>query len=222
MRTLAFSVHPDDETLGCGGTLLKHKNEGDELFWVVVTEAKTSGWSKELIQQKAKEVEKVAKAYQMTDVFKLGFPTTQLDTIPQSDLITSLREIIAKIKPETVYMVHSGDVHTDHHAVFSAAFSVFKSFYTQKWGVKQILSFETLSSTEAAPQLVGRVFVPNVYSDITPYLEKKIEIMNLYETEAQKDPMPRGPSAIRALARYRGATVGVEYAEAFMLLRKFF
>jgi LmbE family N-acetylglucosaminyl deacetylase len=89
-----------------------------------------------------------------------------------------------------------------------------------KRGVKRVLCYETLSSTDAAPQRGERVFMPNVYSDITPYLERKIEIMGLYASEIHAEPMPRSPSAIRALARFRGSTVSAEYAEAFTMIRE--
>jgi len=220
MKVLAISAHPDDETLGCGGTLLRHGANGDRLFWIITTQGHEPQWSAEVIARKAREVEQVAEAYEMEQFFKLGFPTVQLDTLPLSDLITAIRDAMAQIEPEVVYLVHDGDVHSDHHAVFTATMSVLKSFYLQKWGVQRILCYETLSSTEAAPPQPQRLFVPTVYRDITPHLERKIKIMDLFKTEAQPDPFPRGPSAIRALARYRGATIGVEYAEAFMLIRE--
>ncbi len=220
MKILTISVHPDDETLGCGGTLLCHQVQGHKLHWLIVTQTCTPQWPEEIVARKATEVENVANAYGMQSMHKLGMPTVRLDTIPQADLIDGVRQVIDQIRPKTVYLIHSGDVHTDHHAVFTATMSVLKSFYMQKLGVQRILCYETLSSTEAAPPQHHRLFVPNVYQNITPYIERKIEIMSLYETEAQSDPFPRGPSAIRALARYRGATVGVDYAEAFMLIRE--
>ncbi len=222
MKILVISPHPDDETLGCGGTLLRHKAEGAELNWIVVTETYAPKWSADLVERKAKEVDDVGKAYGMHKVRKLGFPTIQLGEISLSVLMDKIREAIEEICPETVYLVHAGDVHTDHHAVFTATMSVLKTFYMSKMGVKRILCFETLSSTEAAPALSHRLFIPNMYSDITPYIEDKIAIMGKYETEAQPDPFPRGFSAIRALARYRGASIGVDYAEAFMLIREIF
>jgi len=97
---------------------------------------------------------------------------------------------------------------------------VVKPFYLARLHVHRVLCYEILSSTEAAPPQLGHAFMPNVFIDITPYIERKIEIMALYETGAQLDPLPRGPSALRALARYRGATIGVEYAEAFMLIHE--
>lgn len=219
-RILAIAVHPDDETLGCGGTLLKHAARGDELHWLIVTQAHEPQWPADLIARKAAEVEKVAAAYGIRQFYKLGFPTTQLDTTPQADLINAIRGVVDQVRPETVYLVNRSDVHTDHHAVFLAAMSVLKAFYMGKFGVRRVLAYETLSSTEAAPPLPERVFIPTVYSDITPYIERKIAIMGLFESEAQPELSPRGGSAIRALARYRGATVGLEYAEAFMLIRE--
>lgn len=220
MRVLAISAHPDDETLGCGGTLLKHAAAGDDVAWLIATEAHEPGWTSELIAEKAGEVGRVADAYSMTSVTKLGLPTAQLDSIPFGDLIAGVHDAVAAVTPEVVYVVHRGDVHTDHDVLFRAVMSVLKPFHMASLGVKRVLSFETLSSTDAAAPSLGTAFVPTVFSDISAFLERKIEIMGLFETEAQPDPMPRGPSAIRALARSRGATVGLEYAEAFMLIRE--
>lgn len=220
MNILCISAHPDDETLGCGGTLLRHRSAGDELHWLVVTQAYAPQWSASVIERKAAEVEAVAGAYGMHSVRRIGFPTVRLDTVPQSDLIDGIRSVIQAARPQIVYLIHDGDVHTDHHAVFTATFAVLKSFYMHTCGVRRILSYETLSSTEAAPPQPHRYFAPNVYLDITPFMDRKIEIMEMYTTESQADPLPRGQSAIRALGRYRGATIGVEYAEAFVLIRE--
>jgi N-acetylglucosamine malate deacetylase 1 len=220
MTVLIISVHPDDETLGCGGAILRHAAAGDEIHWVVVTQGYEPRWSAEILAMKAAEVERVAAAYGIKKVIKLGFRTTTLDQVPQNDLIDSLRQAIVEVRPEIVYQIHGGDIHTDHFAVFTASMSVLKPFYMQKLGVRTVLCYETLSSTEAAPALVHRQFMPNVYMDITPHLERKLEIMLMYASELHPDPLPRGSSAIRALARYRGATIAVDYAEAFQLIRE--
>ncbi len=220
MNVLAISAHPDDETLGCGGTLLRHRADGDNLHWTIVTQAHKPKWSQEVIDRKAAEVTAAATAYSMQSVQKLGMPTIRLDTVPLEEIISGLGNVIEKIRPEIVYLPHHGDVHTDHHAVFLGALSVLKAFRMRSLGVKRVLSFETLSSTEAAPPLAPRAFVPNVYMDISQNIDRKIEIMNMFASETQPDPFPRGSSAIRALARFRGATIGVEYAEAFMLVRE--
>ncbi|MDR3400911.1 MAG: PIG-L family deacetylase [Chthoniobacter sp.] len=220
MKVLVISVHPDDETLGCGGTMLKHAAAGDEIFWLIATQAHEPAWDRATIAAKAVEVERVARAYGVSEFQKLGLPSGQLDAQPLSQMIDSIREVVAKVRPAVVYLVHAGDIHTDHYAIFTAAMSVLKPFYMNKQGVHRVLSYETLSSTEAAPAQLHRLFAPNAFNDVSPYLERKIEIMNLYATELHADPLPRGPSAIRALARFRGATIAVEYAEAFMLVRE--
>lgn len=220
MRILVIAVHPDDETLGCGGTLLSHREIGDELHWLVMTAPDPSDFDPAVLEQKKIEVDKVGKAYGMQGIHRLEFPAAALDTIPFSRLLDSIRFVLDKVRPQTVYLIHHGDVHTDHRVGFTAVLSVLKPFYMKDYGVSRILSYETLSSTDAAPNLVGNSFVPLIYRDISLFIERKIEIMKIYESEAQPDPMPRGPSAIRALARLRGATIGVEHAEAFMLVRE--
>lgn len=220
MKVLVISVHPDDETLGCGGAVLRHGARGDELHWLIVTQTYLPTWPEETMARKAEEVKAVASAYGMKSVTKLGLPTARLDVTPQGEIINELRKAIDAVRPEVVYLVHDGDVHTDHHAVFTATMSVLKAFYMKKHGVRRVLSYETLSSTDAAPPQHHRSFIPTVFQDISPYVGRKIEIMDMFETEAQPDPFPRGPSAIRALARYRGAAIAVDYAEAFVLIRE--
>jgi N-acetylglucosamine malate deacetylase 1 len=220
MRVLVISAHPDDETLGCGGSLLRHREAGDEVHWLIATRATSPRWPADLVERKAREVEAVAEAYAVKAVHHLGFPPAALDTIPQSDLITAVGSVAGPIRPELVYVVHPGDAHSDHRALAFAAFSVLKPFHMTRLGVRRALCFETLSSTDAAASVGAAPFCPDVFHDITAHIDRKIEIMRLYGSEAQPDPLPRGPSAIRAHARSRGATVGLEYAEAFMLVRE--
>lgn len=220
MRVLTIAVHPDDETLGCSGTLLRHRTAGDSLYWLVVTQAHEPQWPAERIRQKAAEVQRVAEAYGMEGCFRLGFPTMRLDTVPQADLMGRIREVVAEVKPALVYVVHGGDVHSDHRAAFAATMSVLKPIHMARLGVRRVLCYEVLSSTEAAPVHAPWSFRPNVFVDITAYIDRKVEIMAMYQSEVQPDPLPRGEAAIRALARYRGTTIGVDYAEAFMLVRE--
>jgi LmbE family N-acetylglucosaminyl deacetylase len=220
MKVLALACHPDDETLGCGGTLLKHKAIGDELYWVIVTRTHSPQWPTQVIDQKSREVESVAQAYGMKGVFRLDYPALKLDMIPMTDLIASIRQAVSKIRPDEIYLVNGTDVHSDHQAVFNAAMSAIKPLDMNRLGVKRMLSYETLSSTEAAPPARRPAFQPNIFVDISAHMKAKLGIMKLYETEIQPDPLPRGPAAITALGRFRGATFGVEYAEAFALIRE--
>lgn len=220
MRILVIAPHPDDETLGCGGSLLKHKAKGDSLSWLVATRGHEPQWSAELLARKEAEIRRVREAYGFEQTFRLNFPTIKLDTIPLDQMIVPLREAIMDAHPDLVYLNHWGDVHSDHRVVFEATMSVLKPFYSGQHGVRKVLSYEVLSSTDAMPANPARAFVPNVFTNVTEFLEEKLEIMALYESELQPAPLPRALESLRALARVRGATIGVEYAEAFMLVRE--
>ncbi len=220
MNELVVSVHPDDETLGCGGTILRRVAEGRRVSWAIVTRAHAPAWPDDVIETKSREIEAVAEAYGMASVHRLGFPSTQLDSVPRGELMQALRAVVDEVGPEVVYVTHPGDAHAEHTITFEAVTAVLRAFRMSETGVRRILAYETLSSTDAAPALPDRAFVPQVFVDVTPFLERKLEIMALYASEAQADPLPRGQSAIRALARTRGASVGVEYAEAFVLARE--
>lgn len=219
---LVISAHPDDEALGCAGTILKHQAAGDRVHWLIATGAYPPEWSEEVIERKAEEIEAASRLYQMQSVCHLDLPATRLDSIPLNALISAMQPYFETVAPEIAYVVNPRDVHTDHHAVFTAAWTLMKTFRAAGNGPRRILVFETLSSTDAAPPFDGRTFVPNAFCDITPWMETKLEAVALFTTEAQQEPLPRAASAVRALARFRGATIGVEYAEAFQLLRDVF
>ena len=220
MKVLVISAHPDDETLGCGGTLLRHKACGDSIHWLIMTIPHGVNWTPTTVSAKAKEVEDVSKAYGMESVIRCPFTSTECDVVKHSKIITRLRDEIAAIRPQIIYVVHGGDVHTDHRIVHSALASAVKMFEMRDFGIQKILSYETLSSTEAGMANPATAFVPQVFCDISNYLEEKLVMMSMYKTEEHFEYFPRNGDAIRALARYRGATIGAEYAEAFTLLRE--
>lgn len=219
MKILVIAPHPDDETLGCGGTLLRHAAEGAEIYWLIVTEMNEKlGFSKKKIAARAKEIEKVAKEYGFSEVYEANLPTTQLDVIPKSQLIESISSVVAEIEPATIYLPYRNDVHSDHAAVFDAAVSCAKTFRYPY--VKRILAYETLSETEFSLRPDDGGFKPNVFVDITPFAEKKIAIMRLYAGEMGEFPFPRSEETMMAQMQLRGSTAGVEAAEAFMLLKE--
>jgi LmbE family N-acetylglucosaminyl deacetylase len=219
MKVLAIAPHPDDETLGCGGALLKHRAAGDSVSWLIVTRGHEPQWSAEVLGNKEGEIESVAAAYEFEQVFRFDYPATLMDTVSQAEIIASISGVIAEARPHLVYLNHAGDVHSDHRIVFDSVISAIKPFYSSRHGVKRILSYETLSSTEAAAPDRLRAFLPTVFCDITNFIERKLEIMSLYRSEIQPYPLPRANESIRALARFRGAAIGIEYAEALMLIR---
>ncbi len=214
---LVVSVHPDDETLGCGGTLLKHNEKGDNIFWLILTRANDKITSiANIVDLQKQYVNKVAATYNFQEFKQLSFLTTELDRYPLGGIIIEISKYIDQIKPSVIYFNHYNDVHSDHRVAFDAIYSCTKSFRYPF--ITKILMYETLSETEFAPALPCASFIPNVYVDITDYLDQKIEIMKLYETELMEEPYPRSISSIEALARFRGSRAGVKYAEAFMLL----
>jgi LmbE family N-acetylglucosaminyl deacetylase len=216
-KILAVSVHPDDETLGCGGTLLKHNEKGDKIFWLILTRANDKVTSiPNIVNLQKQYVNKVAATYNFEDFKQLSFLTTELDRYPLGEIIREISNYIDQIEPSVIYFNHCNDVHSDHRVAFDAIYSCTKSFRYPF--ITKILMYETLSETEFAPALPCASFIPNVYVDITDYLDQKIEIMKLYETELMEEPYPRSISSIEALARFRGSRAGVKYAEAFMLL----
>jgi LmbE family N-acetylglucosaminyl deacetylase len=220
MRILAIAPHPDDETLGCGGTLLKHKANGDLVSWLIVTRGHEPQWSNTLLKQKEQEIAEVTMAYGFAHVFRGDLPTIKLDSLPLEEVMGAVSKAVDESKPEVVYLNHWGDVHSDHRVIFEATMSVLKPFNIRRHGVKRVLSYEVQSSTDAMPPNLARAFVPNVFSDVSKHIDRKLEIMGLYKTELQEYPLPRSVDSMRALARYRGSTIGTEFAEAFQLVRE--
>ena len=211
-KVLVIATHPDDETLGCGGTLLKHKAQGDEIYWCIVTSAEEYGDI--FLSKREQEITKVIELYEFDSVYELDIPTTKVDTIELSKLTDMFTKVINDIKPDIVYLPFRGDVHSDHRIVFDIAFSTLKQFRAPS--VKTIYMMEVLSETEFS---VIDTFIPNVFIDISEFIDKKIDIMKIYDSELKEHPFPRSIKNIKALATYRGATSGCEYAESFMLLK---
>ena len=217
-RILAISAHPDDETLGCGGTLLKHADQGDEIHWLIVTAPWEPLFDSQSLVRRQGEIKLVAEAYGMTSTNCLDLPVTKIDALALGEIIEPMRAAIEAVDPDIVYLVHRGDVHSDHRVTFDAAIAVLKPF---RAGARtSIYSYECTSSTNMAPPFPQNAFIPQAFGNISGYLERKLEILSLYETEIFEPPHPRSLDAVRALAQYRGASVSVTAAEAFCVIRE--
>lgn len=214
-KVLVIAVHPDDETLGCGGALLKHKASGDSINWLICT---TIDKDHHDYQDREKQIEKVSKLYSFDSVHNLRLKTMRVDEYSFSTLIEKISRVINEIKPNIVYLPFKSDIHSDHRKIFESAFSCTKSFRYQF--IKKVYMMETLSETEFAPSMQVDCFLPNTYVDISEFIDKKIEIMNVFTSEIDKHPFPRSEKNIRALATFRGASSGCQYAESFMLLKE--
>lgn len=213
-----ISAHPDDEILGAGGTLLKHKKNGDEILWIIVTDViEEQGFSKERVDSRHQEVKEVAKKMGFAKTVQFSFPTMSLSSESLNELIPQISKEFMAFEPEIIYCPNRTDAHSDHRIVFDAVWACTKSFRYPF--VKQVLMFECISETEFAPALTERAFVPNYFVDITGFEDEKDEIMKIYDSEIGEHPFPRSIRNIRALATFRGATAGVKFAEAFQLLK---
>lgn len=220
MKTLVIAPHPDDELLGCGGTLLRRKSESVTLGWVIITKiSEDYGWSTENVRERKNEIEQVRKrlGIQLEHLFQLGFATTRLDTFPMKDLINKVSEVFQSFQPEEVLLPHQGDVHSDHRITFEAVSACTKWFRYPS--VKRVLAYETLSETEFSLD-PSKTFHPNVFVDISDYIEQKLELLRIYGSELREAPFPRSEKAVGALAQFRGCNSGFEYAEGFELLRE--
>ncbi len=218
-KVLIIAPHPDDESLGAGGTLLSHKKNNDELHLLIMTTAyEDQGFSKNWIEKREEEIETIKDIYGLQNIHKFNFKTKELDKYPQDILIQKIASIIEKVKPEILYLPFHSDIHTDHQITFKAAFACTKQFRYPY--IKRVLMYETISETEFALSSPDAVFIPNVFIDITDTFEGKIGALKVYESELGEHPFPRSLKNIKALAIHRGATSGVTYSEAFMLVKE--
>ena len=216
-KVLVVSAHPDDETLGAGGTLLKHKSNGDQLFWLNGTKIDDKNpINLTKSKERKKEIQKVIKLYGIEEFFQLNYISTKLNSLTKLPMIQDISEIFTYVKPEIIYVVNRNDAHSDHRYLCDAVISASKTF--RQPSIKKILMYECISETEFSIPLMENAFLPNYFVDITSFLDKKIEIMKIYSSEMSKPPFPRSVENIKALATFRGSTAGVLAAEAFQSL----
>jgi LmbE family N-acetylglucosaminyl deacetylase len=177
------------------------------------------GWSRERIEQRAIEIEKVREGLGIAPqyLYRLDFPTAQLDQQPMDTLVSRVSEVFRDFEPEEVLLPHPGDAHSDHRVTFDAVSACTKWFRYPR--VRRVLTYETLSETDAGLD-PARVFQPTVFVDVSDYLERKIEMMRVYESEMGEFPFARSERALRALAETRGTQGGFVAAEAFVLLKE--
>mgnify|MGYP002672169823 FL=1 len=216
MNVLVVSPHPDDETLGAGGTILRLKEEGNKIFWLNITGMTKGGiFSEEMQERRKEQLKKIEDFYKFEGTYNLNLPTAQLDSYNTSDAIDKIREVFTKVQPEMLILPDYNDAHSDHKKVFEWCYSCSKVFRFPY--IKKIMTMEIVSETDfGKPE---NPFIPNFYVDITEYLEEKINALNIYDTELGEPPFPRSIEHVKALATVRGAAAGVKYAEAFRMIK---
>lgn len=223
---LVVAAHPDDEILGVGATLAKHSVNGDKVTVVIMAEGATSrdaqrdvdGRDDELsaLQESCKEA---LSALGVSDVSFLGFADNRMDSVAFLDVVKPLEKIIAQVKPDTVYCHHAGDLNIDHQISHRAVLTACRPI-PGTHVPKEILAFETVSSTEWAAASPSQDFKPNYFVDVSDFMKQKMEALRCYESEMRPYPHARSYESVEALSKTRGASCGFEAAEAFMIVRR--
>lgn len=214
MRVIVFAPHNDDEVLGVGGTIAKMTRQGHEVY---ICEATTPADIPDLAVTIKEEALEAHRVLGIKDTIFLDLPVVALKDTPTKIVNACFEKVVSEIKPEIAFIPHKGDMHIDHGEVAKAAMVALRPISNPQ--LKMIFSYETLSESEWNIPSVDNAFCPTFYSDITETIDTKIKAMQCYQSQLMDSPHPRSINAIDALARYRGSTVGKNYAEAFVLVR---
>ena len=223
MRILVIAAHPDDEVLGCGGTIARRAREGDDVYITILGEGITSRYEEReeadpaLVAALHARSREVAQLLGARDLFMESLPDNRFDTVPLLDVVKIIENLIDRLQPQAVYTQHGGDLNIDHQVLYRATLTATRP--TAGSPVQEVYAYEVASSTEWAFQKFEPAFRPSVFVDISATLETKVAAMQRYESEARPFPHPRSPEALRAAARRWGSVVGLQAAEAFELVR---
>ncbi len=214
---LVVAPHPDDETLGCGGALHRHRSNGDAIHWLIVTDM-TEAYTDERRSAREVEIAAVAELYGFASVHRLGLPTSRLDELPLSDIIAKAGRAFENVAPEVVYLPFRDDAHSDHRIAFDATAACCKAFRSP--GLREVYCYEVPSETGFGLAPGTLAFRPTHFVDIADQLEDKLRAMRCYADEMAEFPFPRSETVIRALAALRGSECGRAAAEAFIVIRQ--
>jgi LmbE family N-acetylglucosaminyl deacetylase len=220
-RVAVIVAHPDDEVLGCGGTIRRHILAGDEVWVVILADGETSreGTSGDkAVVERETAAQAAANILGVQHLAVHRFADNRLDAEPLLGIIRVVEQHIREISPETVYTHHAGDLNIDHRRTHEAILTACRPQLNHP--VTPMLAFETPSSTEWQQPSGALSFSPNWFVDISSTLENKMLALKAYSREMRPWPHPRSYQGIQHLARWRGATVGCDAAEAFMLVRE--
>lgn len=217
-KVLVIAPHPDDEILGCGGTMIKHIESGDEVYVCIVTKGVMPLFSSELVEKTRSEAKVCHQHIGVKKTFFLDFPAVMIDKENRYEVNGRILDVIKEIQPDEVYIPHWGDMQKDHQIVADACMVALRPKYETK--IKAVYSYETMSETAWNAPNVQNEFIPNVFVDITDTIDKKIKALGFFKTQLSPFPDARSLESVEALAKYRGALMHFKAAEAFMLIRE--
>lgn len=218
MNVLIIAPHPDDEILGCGGTIAKYADNGDDVYVAVITKGYEPLFNLKRVEKSREECRKADSILGVKHTFFLDFPAAMLESAPRYKLNDALVETIKETEPDIVYIPHRGDMQLDHKLTSDASMVALRPKYSHM--PKKIYAYETLSETGWDVPNTTNEFIPNSYNDISGYLNKKLEALGLFTTQISDYPNARSLEAVKALAMYRGSIMSLKAAEAFILIRE--
>lgn len=222
-RVLVIAAHPDDEVLGCGGTMARLAREGDDIHVLILGEGISSRYDlrslagRKTLRNLQRDARAAGKLLGVASIAFEGLPDNRFDELPLLEVVKRVERCITAVKPEAIFTHHPGDLNVDHRTTFHAVLTATRPVNGCR--VREIYTFEVPSSTEWAFQQLQPVFKPNVFMDVTSTIDMKVQGMQCYESEAREFPHPRSPEALRTITRRWGSVVGLGYAEAFELVR---
>jgi LmbE family N-acetylglucosaminyl deacetylase len=223
MKVLVVAAHPDDEILGCGGTIAREIEKGYEVYILLLSKGVASrvpnknklNLEKNKLMNESKSALKIV-GIKESNIFFGNFPDNKFDSVSLLDIVKFIESFIEKIKPNIIYTHYKDDLNIDHRKTFEAVITATRPI--ENYSVRKILSFEVLSSTEWAFNF--KKFAPNIYVNIEDTINKKIEALRRYKSEIREYLHPRSVDGIKILAKKRGLEVGMRYAEGFILVRE--
>lgn len=221
-KILVLAAHPDDETIGCGGTILKHILSNDKVFCIYFTDGvgarKNKNNKKEINERKksAKKAEKIL-GFRWMEKYCGFFPDNELDKVSLLKIIKIIEKIKKIVSPDIIYTHCPYDLNIDHQKIAEATITAFRPQDKEKW--KKILTYEIPSSTDYAYHKNKKNFSPNYFVDISKYWLKKKKALLAYKRELKKFPNSRSLKGIENLANFRGSQNGLKKAEAFQIIK---
>lgn len=216
---LIVAAHADDEALGCGGTIARHTAEGDAVHAIFMADGVSSrvNAAKEDLSRREADARQSHKILGLQRVQYLGFQDNCMDSLPLLSIVRTLESVIQSISPQVIYTHHHGDLNLDHRITHEAVMIACRPL--PRGTVREIFAFEVLSSTEWATPY-HEPFLPNVFVDISKFLDLKLQALHSYQLEMRTAPHTRNIDHAKYLAHHRGHSVGVHAAEAFMVVRQ--
>ncbi len=220
-KVLIVAAHPDDEVLGCGGTVARLVLEGYEAYTLILGEGITSRDDVRSRKKRDAEINKLQfdarnanEVLGVQDVFFREFPDNRFDTVALLDIVKAVEKVKNNLKPSIIFTHYGRDLNVDHQVVYRAVITATRPLPAET--TREIYSFEVLSSTE---QNYPLSFSPDVFFDISNTMDTKLKSLGCYKSEIRDFPHPRSPEGVKLNARAWGMRVGISYAEPFKTVR---